>query len=317
MPRLLPLAGLCLAAGPAAAQTPAPAPAAAKPAPTVAATVNGEAVPLAAVDAEVKRLQAATGPLTAKQVRQLRGDVLADLVDDTLLRQYLRQHGPQIDPGEVDKLFAGLAASLDRQGKTPAQYFKETGRTEAEIRAQWTVMLRFTKFADALATEAELKKYLAAHVDQFDGSAVRVSQIVVRLPVDAPPGERAAAHNKLTTLRAEITAGAATFAAAAKKHSVDVSAAAGGDLGFIARRDAFADPAVTAAAYKLAVGEVSVPVDSPAGVHLVTVTGRKPGAAPAFEAVADWVRESYLEDVRTALVGKLRAGAAVVVTLPD
>ena len=315
MPRLLPLAGLCLAAAPAVAQTP---PATPKPAANpAAATVNGETVPLAAVDAEVQRLVAATGPLGAKQAKQLRRDVLNDLVDDALVRQYLRQHGPQVEPGEVDKLFAGWSAALEKQGKTPAQYFRETGKSEAEVRAQWAVMLRFTKFADTIATEAELRKYLAGHLDQFDGSVVRVSQIVVRVPADAPPGERAAAHVKLTTLRAEIVGKAVTFADAAKKHSVDASAVKGGDPGFVARRDAFADPAVTAAAYKLADGEVSAPVDSPAGVHLVTVTGRKPGKPPAFETVADWVRESYLEDVRAGLVAKLRAAAAVTVTLPE
>ncbi len=295
------------------AADPAPAP----PAPDVAATVNEEPIPLAEVDAAVKKIAAVAGALTPRQVKQLRKDVLADLVDDVLLRQHLRRHAPAVDPAEVDQLFKGLAASLQRQGKTPADYLRESGQTEAQARAAWADMIRFNRYAESLATDAELKKYFAAHRDHFDGTTVRAAHVVLRLPADAPPAERAAAAAKLTALRADIAAGKLTFAAAAKAHSVDRTAPAGGDLGWVGRRDAIVDPAVTAAAFALKPGEVSAPVDTEYGVHLVTAGERKAGPPVAFDQVADWVREAFLDDVRRTLVGQLRAKAVVSVRLPD
>ena len=304
---MLLLAALFLAADPA------PAP----PAPDVAATVNGEPVPVAEVDAAVKKVAAVAGALTPRQVKQLRKDILADLVDDVLLRQYLRQQAPAVDPAEVDQLFKGLAAGLQKKGRTPADYFRETGQTEAQARTAWADMIRFNRYAEGLATDAELKKYFAAHRDHFDGTTVRAAHVVVRLPADAPPAERAAAAAKLTALRADIVTGKLTFAAAAKAHSVDRTALDGGDLGWVGRRDGVVDPAVTAAAFALKPGEVSGPVDTDRGIHLVTAGERKAGPPVAFEAVADWVREAYLDDIRRTLVTQLRAKATVSVRLPD
>src|SRR5207253_2907455 len=61
----------------------------ASPNTTNAATVNGEQIALADVDAVLKNTLPLT-PLTAAQKRQMRIEVLADMVDDLLLRQFLR-----------------------------------------------------------------------------------------------------------------------------------------------------------------------------------------------------------------------------------
>ena len=301
MRRLVTLS-LLAAAGRLAAADPVPAGA--------AAVVNGEVIPKSAVDAGVRKV---AGP-AARPPAEVRADVLAGLIDDALLRQYLRQHAPAVEPAEVDKLFQGLAEALKRQGTTPPDYFKTTGQTEAQARAAWADLLRFGKYADALATDAELRKYFAARRDQFDAGRVKAAQIVLRVgPRDQPAAaaDRAAAHAKLAGLRADIIAGRVTFADAAKKHSIDPTAAAGGDLGTVGRHDGLLDPAVTAAAFAVPDGGVSEPVDGDFGVYLVTARGRVAGPPVAFEAVAELVREAFLDDVRGRLVAQLRARAVV------
>src|SRR5205814_1016220 len=147
---------------------PAPRPEEAKADPHVAAAVNGEPIPLAQVDAVVRRLPTRGTPLTAAQARRLRQEVLDDLIDDVLLKQFVKQHAPAVEPGELDAHVKALAAALRRQGKTPADFYRETGQTEAQAREAWEVQLRFSKFVEQRATDAELRKFHEANRDVYD-----------------------------------------------------------------------------------------------------------------------------------------------------
>ena len=68
------------------------------PSANIAATVNGETISLTDIDDVLNRTLPLT-PLTAAQKRQMRIEVLSDMVDDLLLRQFLRKNGPKIDAG--------------------------------------------------------------------------------------------------------------------------------------------------------------------------------------------------------------------------
>ena len=67
-----------------------------------------------------------------------------------------------------------------------------------------------------------------------------------------------------------------TFADAAEKYSAGPSRAKGGDLGFIPRHGIMVEP-FARAAFVLAKGEISPPMATVFGIHLITVTDVKPG----------------------------------------
>src|SRR5206468_2875381 len=133
-------------------------------------------------------------------------------------------------------------AALRRQGKTPADFSKETGQTEAQAREAWEVQLRFSKFVEQRATDAELRKFHEANRDVYDDVRVRASHIVLRVPAGSA-GERAAAREKLAAVRAEVVAGKMSFADAARRYSMDPTVSRGGDLGLIGRQDPTVDEA--------------------------------------------------------------------------
>src|SRR5688500_15900802 len=81
---------------------------------------------------------------------------------------------------------------------------------------------------------------------------------------------------KAEEVRTAITAGKLTFADAAKTHSAGPSAKAGGDIGWIERRQPMPEP-FSQAAFALEAGGVSQPVTTTFGVHLIQVTEIKPG----------------------------------------
>jgi parvulin-like peptidyl-prolyl isomerase len=96
----------------------------------------------------------------------------------------------------------------------------------------------------------------------------------------------------------------------------DPSASAGGEVGWIARKDTVVDEAFARAAFALKVGDVSEPVDTDYGVHLIRVLERKAGTPQPFAEVKDEVRDGYAEDVRQNLVRQLRKTGVVQVTVP-
>ncbi len=305
------LALTLLTAGPGSGQTPA-APAAP---PGVAATVNGEAVPLEKVDAVLKTWPTAGAPLKKDQVRLIRADILDALIDDVLHRQYLAKHGPKIDPARVDQAYAGMVENARRAGKTPAEFFREVGG-EPQARASVVSALQTQELATAQATPEALQKLYADNKDHFDGVTVRVSHVMLRVHPGAPPGERATAHAKLRQVRDELLAGKVTFADAAKKHSIDATATRGGDAGFVERRDPNFDDEFCRAAFALPVNGLSEPTDAPRAVYLILATERKAGTPSTYEQAAERVLDLHYANYQAALLAQLRKAATITVTLP-
>ena len=280
-----------------------------------AATVNGDKITLADVDAVLKQTLPLT-PLTAAQRRQMRVEVLSDMVDDLLVRQFLRKNGPKVDPAEIDAQLKAFGEKLQKEGKTLADWYKETGQTEAQVRESWTTAMQLTGYVKAAATEEQLKAYFAANKDHFDRVEVKVRHIVVRVGKTATAAERAGAKEKLEAVRAEVAAGKLDFAAAAKKHSHCPTAPTGGDIGYIARKGGLVDEAFAKAAFALKPGELSGVVETEFGLHVVQVTDRKPGVPSTYEKSATDVLDSYADDFRADLIAKLRKQGQIQITVP-
>ena len=108
----------------------------------------------------------------------------------------------------------------------------------------------------------------AAAADSVQQTHVRHILIKISQVVTA-----ADAKQKLADLKQKIEKKTATFEDSAKAFSNDLSAAKGGDLGWIYPGDTA--PEFEQAMNKLALNEISDPVESPFGVHLIQVIERK------------------------------------------
>jgi peptidyl-prolyl cis-trans isomerase D len=123
----------------------------------------------------------------------------------------------------------------------------------------------------------------------------RVSHILFTADGDTPVAER------LADAQARLAAGE-DFAEVARSLSDDAgSANAGGDLGFSAG-DAFPEE-MENALDELEIGQVSAPVETDAGTHLLLVTERNAADPPPFETLREGLEERLaLEEARVALV---------------
>jgi peptidyl-prolyl cis-trans isomerase C len=96
------------------------------------------------------------------------------------------------------------------------------------------------------------------------------------------------------------------FAELAKTKSKDPSAAAeGGDLGYFTKDQMV--PEFAEVAFKLDKGQLSDPVKSQFGWHIIRVEDKRTKAVPQFDQVKDQIETFVMRKAQADLVGKLRA----------
>jgi peptidyl-prolyl cis-trans isomerase D len=233
------------------------------------------------------------------------------IVTDDEVRQYAQYAPPQwimqapelqtegrFDPEKYQRLLAspqarqsGLLVQLEQYYRSEIPREKlfdqiSSGAyvSDAELWRAWrdqhdsaqVSFVAFTPATDSAAAkaipESELRAYFNSHKDQFQAQG-RAWVSVVTIPKTLTAADTAAARAKAAALREEIVKGA-KFEDVAKRESADtVSGQAGGDLGKGVKGRFVAD--FEKAAYALPVGEVSQPVQTPFGFHLIRVDDKK------------------------------------------
>ncbi|MEG2171632.1 MAG: SurA N-terminal domain-containing protein [Desulfovibrionaceae bacterium] len=118
---------------------------------------------------------------------------------------------------------------------------------------------------------------------------VDVRHILLRLAEDAPAAEVQKVQARMDALAGDITKGA-DFAALARANSEDaMTAPKGGEVGLIARGDTV--PAFEEAAFALPIGQVSAPVRTPYGLHLIKVNAREEAKVQPLAEVENAIRK--------------------------
>ena len=117
-------------------------------------------------------------------------------------------------------------------------------------------------------------------------------------------------EDEAKALIAEIKKGAAFDKLAKAKSTDKASGAEGGDLGWFKKSDMvkeFAD-----AAFALKKGELTeTPVKTQFGYHIIKLEDRRKAPPPAFEELADQLREEMAREAVTAQLDQLRSGAKI------
>ncbi|MBU1306158.1 MAG: peptidylprolyl isomerase [Alphaproteobacteria bacterium] len=165
--------------------------------------------------------------------------------------------------------------------------------------------LRRAYFADTIATavteqsvRAAYDKFVADFVPQPE---VRASHILV------------ATEEEAKAIKAQLDGGA-DFVALAKEKSIDPGAANGGDLGFFSKGMMVAP--FEAAAFALTdVGQISDPVQSQFGWHVIRLEEKRESSPPAFEQVAAQLQQQLMMTTFDSTVAKLMEGVAI--DIPD
>ncbi|MFI8479519.1 peptidylprolyl isomerase [Pseudomonas sp. NPDC078700] len=130
----------------------------------------------------------------------------------------------------------------------------------------------------------------------------------------ADPVADEASRQQLLEVREQIESGA-DFTAMAEQYSQDTTAGAGGDLGYFSRGTMV--PAFESAAFALKPGEVSLPVRTVFGWHLILLESYLPPSPlpqeQGMQLVRDFLQEQRRQAARVAALEQLRATGKVEV----
>lgn len=133
----------------------------------------------------------------------------------------------------------------------------------------------------------ELTKFYEDNKDKLmGGDTVNASHILVSDEAEAK------------RIREEIVGGAISFEEAAKKYSSCPSREEGGCLGDFGRGQMV--PEFEAACYAMNEGELSEPVRTQFGYHLIRLNGKKAGEVAPFEAVREELKAKLMRDKQQA-----------------
>lgn len=285
-----------------------------QPAAKPIAVVNGIPISQAELDAVLKAADPVPVTLPEAQRRKRQMEALAMLMDNVLMRQFLEKNTPPVPPAEVSKRIGEMETGLREQGKSLAEFCQDTNQTIDQLRANVVDHLRWNAYVAGNVSESAVAKYYAENKDFFDGTTVRASHIVVRLPSTATDTEKVRARETLARLRQQLAADPKVdFGELARQYSQDPQASKGGDLGWIPRK--WYDESFARAAFSLQVNQVSDVVQTDFGMHLIKVTDRKPGKPSEYARIKEAVREFCAEDLRQQILGEQRKTAKIEINL--
>ncbi len=253
----------------------------------VVAVVEDEAIFKSDVEQAVKQILMERGPgqVSASERAGLEHQALDELIKNKLVLAKANRLGITVSFADVEKAVdraiednkkvlggeQGFARQLATEGLT-IDSLKKLYREQIQNRMLVErVLAREVDRSSVEISEDTLKAAYEKRKSEFPERPAVVHLATIVFGFESSEAARTKAKASIDSLRARIVAGE-DFTEIAKGYSEDPSGDAGGSLGKLKLGDlgnrAFAD-----AAAKLAVGELSAPVLTPFGYHLIQVTG--------------------------------------------
>jgi peptidyl-prolyl cis-trans isomerase D len=226
-----------------------------------------------------------------------------------------------LESEKVDVSFVKVPFSNFKEQSTvsDAEVSEYYDKNQERFRRLETVTVAYVPYAPehfgeklAISDEA-IKDYYDAHQEDYEQpERLKLQHILFTVPADADDAAKAAVTAKAAAVL--VTArigGTKEFAELAKTNSEDeLTKENGGDLGIVSRGTLEAP--LEEAAFKLGVGEVSDPVTSSRGIHLIRVEEKIAGGPKPLEEVREEIvktlRDRGADDAaRNALTADLEA----------
>lgn len=250
----------------------------------------------------------------------LQADAANEIIRRALYRQEAQARGVRVSDSQVEATLEEQYTSFLRSNNVTEEqlidYLEQQGSSltafRESIRAEIEVELLQVAVNESVAgliapTEDELMAYYEAHIAEYDvGEKVRASHVLTE---DLETAQE---------VKALLDDGA-DFAELASIYSIDTNTKeSGGDLDWFGRGETVSE--FEEAVFALRVGEISEPVQTEYGYHIIKLTDREAAHTPTFDEVRDDVYEDYAAEETEHRVEErfreLRAASQIEVAFP-
>ncbi len=275
----------------------------------VLATVNGENICQKDVDQIFNRFG---NQVPEEQVSAVTKQILDGLITQKLIMQFIRDNkiGPSkadIDT-ELNKVREDIKSNPGLAGQTLEQVLESHGSSIDDLKNDITIALSLEKYLGKDLDDQKIKAYYEQNKAGYEEEEkqIKASHILVDTRQMQTEEEKAQAMEKIKKAKAEVDAGK-DFAEIAGQYSDCPSKSEGGDLGFFKRKGQMVEP-FAAAAFELKVGQVSDPVTTNFGYHIIKVTEIK---EVNFDQIKSKVKQDILSEKAQNLIVELRQKAKI------
>ena len=258
------------------------------------------------------------------QSKRVRKAVLEQLVQQKLAYRWLQRNKQTATKYNIAQELAKQRAKYESQGKSLDATLKANGIPMEAYTQSIAWKLSWKAYLKKKQTQQTLKDYFKTEHRHFDGSQVQARHLLIKFPsAPLPSGpsqlesEKAQdrlqkkLHERAEIILEQIEQKQLTFEEAVEKFSEAPSKTEQGNLGYFPRRGVLHEN-LSKAAFALKTGEVSKPVTTPFGIHLIKKIGERPGKL-AFEDVAEEVRAAATKALFRKLASEQRKLSKVVV----
>lgn len=266
---------VAMAAAPAASAAPAQGQqsrAAGPQSERIAAVVNQDVISRSDLTARLNLAMTATGlPDTPETRSRLVPQVLRSLIDERIQKQEARRYNVAVEPREIE---AAMARIAQQNGMTPqalTDVFGKRGVSMRTLQDQIEATIAWSKLV-----QRRLRPSVQIGEDEIDAALERIKGNIgkpeflvaeIFLGVDDPSQEEPV--RRLIERLVEQIRGGASFPAVARQFSQAAGAANGGDLGWV--QSGQLPEELDNALRSLRPGQVSAPIRSASGYHLLTL----------------------------------------------
>ena len=214
----------------------------------------------------------------------LRKQILERLITDTLQLQYAAQTGLKVDDNQLDKTIGRIAEqnqlSLAEFTEALAKDGVSMTKFRADIRNEITLARLREREVDGRVnvSESEIDNFLTSQAANNENQdEYEIAHLLIRTPEEGATEDIQKAKSKVDSALTELKAGV-SFAKVSASFSDAPNALEGGSLGW---KKASQMPALFLDALRaMQVGEVSAPLRSPNGFHVLKLNNKRGGNSP-------------------------------------
>jgi peptidyl-prolyl cis-trans isomerase C len=242
------------------------------------------------------------------KLTRLRKEAMDEMIEQELVRQAAKAAGIDVTEAEIDTAIDEISQPfntadefkrrLQSEGFTPESYREHVRRMIAAKKYLDEIRMRVTEVNDQ-----ELEQYYRENEYRLTfPEQVRVRHILLTWKPMGTPDDRAAIREQMVPILERAREGE-DFASLAREFSDEYATRqSGGDTGLFHRGQMA--PAFEDAAFALKPGEISDPVETVFGVHILRLEEHRDAYLLPLDQISEQLRDHIREEQMEAAVGK-------------
>lgn len=237
-----------------------------------------------------------------RRIQDVEKQTLDLLVEKKLMLLDAKKESLTVTPADVNAAIEEIKRNNKittdeelRQGLTKEHLTYETFRKRLE---EQLIILRISTRkvkAKVIITDEDIKKYYQDHPAEFEITPeYKIRLIYFKLGMTATDEEAKKTQDRAQEILNKLRAGA-DFGDLAKLYSDDVTAAVGGDLGYVKAKDMVSE--LEKACQRLEKGKVSDIIKTSKGLHILKLEDKRPAGVKPLTEVSSSVKETLTEKI--------------------